>query len=541
MKKKKILSGLLGVTLSVALLTGCGNDDSGSASPDWELSEVTFPLEEDGISLNIMRPVSPLAPEDPNEMLIFKRLEEQTNVHINWTALQGDAFAERRNLAIASGDLPDVIWNAGFGAHELERMGKDGTIIPLENIIENYMPNLSRVLEENPEYRSMMTNEDGHIWALPWIEELGSGKEAIQSVAGLPWINVEWLDNLGLEMPTTTDELKEVLIAFRDQNPTGTGADVIPMSFIGTTGGESLSFLAGSFGLGDNSDRTVVTNDREVVFTASQEGWKAANMFFHELWAEGLMDIEAFEQDWNRFVAKGNENQLGLFFTWDMYNIAGIPESYELMPPLAGPNGEINVTRTNDFGFDRSRAIITSANKNVELTARWLDQMYDPHQSVQNNWGTFGDETQQNIFEFDEVDNMLRHLPLEGEAPVELRERTHVGGPLAILDSFYGVYTTMPDDAAWRLNLLHEIMVPHMTAEYNFPPVVFTMEELDRLADIDANLFPFVTRMQAEWIVNGGIEDGWEEYLQELDRLGLQDWLEIKQSAFDRYMELLEQ
>lgn len=536
MKRKSILGGMLALSLSTVFLTGCGGDRTSSAAEDFGLTDIAFPLEEE-VTLNFMTSRSALAPEDPNDTLIFQRLEEQTGVHIDWTAITSDAFAERRNLAVASGDLPDVIWNAGLSANELQRLGHDGTIIPLEDIISDYMPNLQRILDENPEYKAMMANEDGHIWAFPWIEELGSGKESIHSVAGLPWINVEWLDELGLEMPTTTDELKEVLIAFRDGDPNGNGeADEIPMSFIMNGGGNDLTFLFGSFGLGDNDDWTVVTNDREVVFTGAEEGYKEALQFFHGLFAEGLIDIEAFDQDWNRYVANGNQHLFGLYFTWDKGNVTGMNDSYELMPPLAGPNGEINVTRSNGFGFDRSRAVITSANQNIELTARWIDQMYDPIQSVQNNWGTFGDETQQNIFEFDAGENMLKHLDLAGTAPVELRERTSVGGPLAILDVYYGEYTTMPEDAAWRLDLLHEVMVPHMTAEYNFPPVLFTVEELRELADIEASLFPYAERMRAEWIKNGNIEAEWDAYLEELDRLGLQTWLEIRQAGFDRFL-----
>ena len=104
-------------------------------------------------------------------------------------------------------------------------------------------------------------------------------------------------------------------------------------------------------------------------------------------------------------------------------NITGMNDKYDLMPALAGPDGQINVTRTNGMGFDRGRMVITNANKNLEATAKWVDQLYDPLQSVQNNWGTYGDKSQQNIFEFDEAKRMLKHLPLNGTAPVELRQK----------------------------------------------------------------------------------------------------------------------
>ena len=159
------------------------------------------------------------------------------------------------------------------------------------------------------------------------------------------------------------------------------------------------------------------------MFTAAEEGYKEAISFIHDLYQDGLIDIEAFQQDWNTYLAKGKDHRYGMYFTWDKANITGMNDTYDLMPPLAGPSGEINVTRTNGIGLDRGRLVITSSNKKLEETAKWIDAMYEPLQSVQNNWGTYGDDTQQNIFELDEAKGMLKHLPLEGTAPVELRQK----------------------------------------------------------------------------------------------------------------------
>mgnify|MGYP001159186338 FL=1 len=530
MKKNLVKFSML--IIIVAIISGCSNNSEKTWSEDYELTDVSFPLEEK-VTLKIMTESSPLAPEDPNEKLIYQRLEEETNVHIEWRNFTGETFAEKRNLAIASGDMPDAIHNAGYSDYELLNLAKDEAIIPLNDLIDSYMPNLQEVLNKSPEYKDMMTAPDGNIYAFPWIEELGQGKESIHSVDNFPWINVKWLDDLGLDMPTTTEELKQVLIAFRDNDPAGNGK-TIPMSFIINDGGQDPGFLFGSFGLGDNWDHTVVTNEGEVKLTSSDEGYKEAIKFMNELYDENLIDVEAFEQEWPTYVAKGQEGRYGLYFTWDKGNVSGMNEDYELMPPLEGPTGQKNVTRTNGMGFDRSKMVITSANQNLELTAKWIDQFYDPYQSVQNNWGTYGDENMQNIFEFDEEEKMLKHLPLEGTAPVELRERTSVGGPLAILDSYYGDITTKPDDAAWRLDLMKEIMVPHMKADNIYPKVFYSHEELKELSTIEADLIPYIQRKKAEWIANGNVEVEWEEYLSELDRLGVQEWLDIKQKGYDR-------
>jgi putative aldouronate transport system substrate-binding protein len=522
------------VFTSVLILGACGGSkEKSKSSPDYELENVSFPLKEK-VSLKMMSQSAPLAPNDPNDKLIFQRLEEETNLHIDWTNYSSD-FAEKRNLDIASGDLPDAIFNAAAGDYDLLNWAESGVIVPIEDLIEDYMPNLKKIFDENPEYRQMSTAPDGHIYSMPWIEELGEGKESIHTVNGMAWINKEWLDNLGLEMPQTTDQLMTVLEAFKTQDPNGNGeADEIPFSFINNGGNEDLKFLMGAFGLGDNDDHLVVDNDGQVQFTANKEGYKEAIKYFNEMNNKGLIDKEAFEQDWNTYVAKGKEHKYGVYFTWDKANITGADDSYDVLPVLAGPDGTKHVTRTNGMGFSRDRFVITSANKNLELTARWIDKMYEPLQSVQNNWGTYGDEAQANIFEL--KDGMLKHLPLEGTAPGELRQKTEAGGPLAVLDSYYGTVTTMPDDAKWRLDLMHDTYLPYITEDNSYPRVFLEKEETDRLAKIETDMWDYIYRKRAEWITGGKIDEEWEEYLAELERVGLEEWIQIKQTGYDNFL-----
>ncbi len=73
--------------------------------------------------------------------------------------------------------------------YDLLRYAKQGIIIPLENLIDKYMPNLQAVFEKYPEYRTMCTAPDGHIYSFPWIEQLGAGKEAIQAIGDIAYIN----------------------------------------------------------------------------------------------------------------------------------------------------------------------------------------------------------------------------------------------------------------------------------------------------------------------------------------------------------------
>ena len=532
MKKNTITKSML-VLASALLLTACSSKSS-TASPDYELKNITFPLKKE-VTLKFMTNTSTMAPKNPNEKLILKRLEKETGVHIDWTNYQSD-FAEKRNLDISSGDLPDAIHNDGASDVELMSWAKQGVIVPVEDLIDKYMPNLKKILDENPEYRSLITAPDGHIYSFPWIEELGEGKESIHSVNDMAWINKEWLDKLGLEMPQTMDDLVKVLEAFKTQDPNGNGkADEIPISFINDGGNEDFKLLFGAYGEGDNDDHIVVENDGTVNFTADDDSYKEGVKFMRSLYEKGLIDTEAFEQDFNNYVSKGGDKLYGVYFTWDKANITGANDTYDVLPVLAGPDGRKHVTRTNNIGFSRDRMVITSANKNLELTAKWIDAQYAPLQSVQNNWGTYGDKKQQNIFEFDKTNQMLKHLPLEGKAPTEIRQKTEVGGPLAILDSYYGKVTTMPDDAKWRLDILKENYVPYMDNEEIYPKVFMEEKDLDKLAQIEADMKDYVSRKRSEWITKGNIDKEWDSYKAELKKYGLDDYVKIKQTYYDDY------
>ena len=157
---RKILSVVLAGVMTVALAVPCLAE-----------GESIFPLEETA-TLTGMISYPPSTESEPNNRTIFKRLEEQTNVHIEWTAIQSDQWGDKITLNMANlNTLTDFVFSAGFSDSDLLRYADQEVIIPLEEYIDSCMPNLSKVFEEYPEYRTMCEDEDGHIWALPWIEQ----------------------------------------------------------------------------------------------------------------------------------------------------------------------------------------------------------------------------------------------------------------------------------------------------------------------------------------------------------------------------------
>ncbi len=509
--------------------------------------EITFPLEETATFTGMIS--YPVGTEsEPNNRTIFKRLEEATNVHIDWTAIQGDQWGDKISLNMANiNAITDFVFTAGFSDSDLLRYADQGAIIPLEEYIDSVMPNLTAVFEKYPEYRTMSTAADGHIYALPWIEQLGANKTAIQTVGDMSFINKKWLDFLGLEIPTTVDEFEQVLIAFRDnadkiQAEFGIEGSIIPMSFIMNDGDQDPAILINGFGEGygdaDRGRHIAVTNDKQVICSATQEGFFKGMQWLHHLYEENLIDQEAFTQEWATYVAKGKSGRYGVCFSWDVANIDNLQD----WVPLPVLTADVrNLTPQNGSftsGYDRGRCVVTAVAEDPALVCAWLDLMYDPMQSPQNNWGTYGEDDDFDIFEMGENENgepMLKHAPLGDASPVEVREAECVSGPLAVLDEYYDVYVTCPDDAQYRLDWIEQYYTPDMTMDYVYPNVFMSAEDTEEVSNLLADITKTINAAKSDWVMNGVDEAKFEELKSSLDDYGLQDLLAIYQKYLDAY------
>ncbi len=548
---KRTTSAVLVAAMAASMMTGCGNKSNVSLNDgtfkEVDKSTLEFPLKEKAtLTGTISYPAN--TESDPNKRTIFERLQEKTNVEINWTAIQADQWSDKISLEMANTkDMTDFIFTAGFSDNDLLKYAKQGVIIPLEEYIDAYMPNLKKVFDTYPEYRTMCTDTDGHIWALPWIEQLGSGKEAIQTVGDMSFINKKWLDFLGLEVPTTTDEFEQVLIAFRDhaselQQKFNIDGDIIPMSCIVNDGDQDPSILINGFGEGygdaDKGRHIGVTNDKEVICSATQDGYKDGITWLHKLYEEGLIDTESFTQEWSTYVAKGKSGRYGVCFSWDVANIDNL-EDWVPLPALTADTR--NITPQNGSftsGFDRGRCVVTAVAQNPALVCAWLDQMYDPFQSPQNNWGTYGEDDDFDIFELStnaDGGEMLKHAPLGDASPVEVREAEAVGGPLAILDDYYGVYVTCPDDAQYRLDWIKEYYTPDMNSDYVYPNVFMSQDDTKKISDLQTDIEKLINANKSDWIMNGFTDADWDQYISELEAYGLDEYLELFQKYLDAY------
>ncbi|HML47194.1 MAG TPA: extracellular solute-binding protein, partial [Clostridia bacterium] len=336
---------------------------------------------------------------DPNQMALYLDRAARTNVNIEWTEVPATVVNERKATIFASGDYPDLYVNI-LNNSDVLTYGLAGALRSFnEYMTDETMPNLMHALAETPAAKGAITMPDGGVYGIPQINLYSTWPGDGVYIRTVQMINVDWLNTLGLEMPTTTDELLTVLRAFKDQDPNQNGLqDEIPYAFCYNEGhannmGETVF---GPFGLIGPSYYLNV-RDGNVFYAIEDPAYVQAIQFARTMYEEGLMDVEAFTQDTARMYAKGNAETpvYGLVNGWTgdvevgtaRVGVSGT--MYQPLPPVTGPEG-VTVWKNEPAGINANRLNMSITAENPELIARWADLLYTEDESIQEIWGMYG-------------------------------------------------------------------------------------------------------------------------------------------------------
>ena len=299
----------------------------------------------------------------------FQRMEERTGVKFTYRQYTKaeDWTQAKQKMSAGDADLPEVLFKAQLTPAECIELLDRGVLIDLAPYLEEDCPNLSALLAANPDYLEAITLSDGRIAALPSISE--------QPLQNCIWLNQDWLNTLKLEMPTTAEELTEVLRAIRDGDPNRNGKkDEIPLAFIGSF---DLKFLGHAFGLVAN-DYNVRAVDGEACFMPLEENFRPFVEWLRELYTEKLIDPNGFStSDTIRQISdESKTNIYGGAITTMVSNFlpAAWLSSYAAMPPLAY-EGE-TIYRSFVGPVITGTFAVTSACKDVHEVLRWVDEFY---------------------------------------------------------------------------------------------------------------------------------------------------------------------
>ena len=556
----RVFAGLLAGAMMV-MATACSGDSSSgagsaggnSSGEDSNFNESGWPVVNEKVTLKVYGSRNSDSLEDWNDYILLQEMEEKTNVHFEFELVESSSYAERRAVKLNSGEYPDVIKD-GLTVTEIVRYGKDGLIIPLEDMQEKYCPQLMAAYDSDygktVGMKATATMPDGHVYTF-----VSSGLAPFIGLNRIGCINKDWLDAVDMEVPTTLDEFTEVLRAFKTKDPNGNGKqDELPMSWCGAlystfnTWDYGLNWLGDSFGVPAGSDLLNVT-DGKATFVASTEEYKEFIKWLHELYTEGLLDETGFSQTVDQYKAKlaGDTTVVGVASVWEIGDDFATYDAYDhyvYLDSMKGLGGEEPAPYYNPYDGNVGMWAVTSACQMPEVAVRVADYFYDEAISTEFFEGRrgepeeVGEETQVRQIPCTECDSETAYMvadPPEGVNTQTFRNKCCPASnfPYVCSTEGYEKYQHLhyTDKKAEKIKAIKEIS-PDPIGKLNY-----TSEEADVVNQVQSEIITYANRRAAEWVANGKIDEEWDAYLQELENMRLGEMMKIVQAAQTRFEE----
>lgn len=368
-KKGASVSLMLAGTLGLALIAGgCGNGDDGqnAASPSPGGSVV----QKSGgkITASIFdRGAVPADEGTYEENRWTKWMNEQSGVNVSWVPITRSQEFDKYNMLIASGQAPDLI--TSYDRNMLARFIQQGVAQPLDDIIDQYSTSYKKYIADHPELKPYVTF-DGKTYAIASLRPTRAQTQI--------WIRQDWLDKLGLPMPTTVDELIEVARAFRDKDPDGNNKnDTIPISI-------SIAYgaIVDDWYMARSGDWTI--EDGKATLGFFTDRFKDDLAFRKLAYDENLIDREfATDQTWTRQKQFWLTGKSGILFGYASTAADGPTADFfkanpdavvAAVPPLATKYG------TNGYQKEVPNYLLTLFNKDMkdpQAAMKFVDWMLD--------------------------------------------------------------------------------------------------------------------------------------------------------------------
>lgn len=492
-------------------------------------NKIDMPIVNEPITLKMFAGMSNSTLNNWDDILVFNTYEEMTGIHVDFEQTSADSLEEKRNLALAGGTLPDVFFAANLTALDLFKYGSQGTFIPLNDLIEEYAPNLKALMEENPEIRKGMTFPDGNIYSLPYLVD-----PAFTSLRTnpLPYINKEILDYVDMELPETIEDFYDFLVAVKEKGPDG----VVPF---GVPDIDYLFFwLKGSYDIG-NTGRDLIDKDPEtgdLRFYPTEDHYKEMLEFTNKLFSEELIEQNVYTLEWDQFLANGAEGKYAstvFYAPMEVFN-EEVGRKYIGALPLQGPHGDRKWVGYANPVLHAGKFAVTNVNEHPEASVRWADYFYGDEGSQLWYMGLEGE-----TFEYDEdgnpkyvdkITNSSEGLSKNQEI-VKYLGWVGVGAPGVLKEKYFDGSEAAPQpvEAAKALE-------PYLIDEA-WPAFTYTEEESKLLSSVGADIEKYATEMRDKFITGEAPFSEWDNYVKTLESIGLEDYMEIQKAAYDRYLE----
>lgn len=539
---------IMSIILTLSVLAGCtvpANQSAATPTPEpakedstqqaEETSTVTYPIKTDVKLTYWSRINGNVSPnfKSLGDTPFAKELEKQTGIQVEYlhpSSSSGEAF----NLMIASGDLPDIIeqgWLDLPGGPE--QAIQNEIIIRHNDVIDKYAPNLKKYLQENPNVDKMVKTDNGSYYGFPMIR----GDDLLLTFQGLA-IRNDWLQEVGLEKPTTIDEWYVVLKAFKEKlnkpyalswNLQGTTNPLYPLFSNGA--------FIGAFGI----IPTFYQENGVVKYGPYEKAYQEFIELLIKWYNEGLIEQNFATIDNQAWEAKVVNGEVGAL----LLNVGGglgkfIPLLAEHDPkadlqPVPYPTlkkGETPKFGQRDNPYSKTyMTAITTKCKNVEIAARWLDYGYSEEGQLLFNFGIEG-VSYKMVDGYPTMTDEVMKNPNGLSIPHawSAYARATYGGAFIQRREYSEQYNQLP---AQKEAL--KIWPMHDAAKYLMPPVTATPEESSEFAVIMNDVRTYVEEFTMKVLLGVESVENFDKYYEQLKKMGIERAIEIQQAALDRY------
>lgn len=534
--KKKAVALVLAAAMCVTSLAGCGSSTASTTeNASGEVSEAV--VDESGKVDGVMYKVGlPLVDEgtygfsifcddskEKPEYYMLDEFKKQTNVDVEMRIFPYETATERLNLDLNSGDYADVVGGWTLSDSMILTYGvNQGVFIPLEDYFAEYCPRITEILDL-PGVREEMTAPDGHIYAIPYVCD-------DTKVGYSPYINGRWLKNVGMDMPTTTEEFEAVLKAFKEQDANGNGDPNDEIPFSADPNNKHIESMTGWFGLPMGKSGIGILDD-EVVFAGASSTYREFLSWFNSLYEQGLIDLEIFTQDSSTWEGKGNRDLYGVSIAYGSGEFSGIvleggeKSEFDVLPVLNTDKGGMWMRDTNGFSVHRTQAVITDNAEHPEVICRWFDNAFQLENGIGCNRGPVGTV----VFKEDDGYRAIDVKTLSEED----QEKFSWGNlwPQSLPKYMPSGFKYIEDHPTYNeKKVMEDTYEPYLT-KTTIPSFWIPLDKIDRYSDIASALTDYFNQRQAMFISGEmDIDDDaqWQSYVDGLYALGLEDWMDVR-------------
>lgn len=534
--KKKAVALVLAAAMCVTSLAGCGSSTASTTeNASGEVSEAV--VDESGKVDGVMYKVGlPLVDEgtygfsifcddskEKPEYYMLDEFKKQTNVDVEMRIFPYETATERLNLDLNSGDYADVVGGWTLSDSMILTYGvNQGVFIPLEDYFAEYCPRITEILDL-PGVREEMTAPDGHIYAIPYVCD-------DTKVGYSPYINGRWLKNVGMDIPTTTEEFEAVLKAFKEQDANGNGDPNDEIPFSADPNNKHIESMTGWFGLPMGKSGIGILDD-EVVFAGASSTYREFLSWFNSLYEQGLIDLEIFTQDSSTWEGKGNRDLYGVSIAYGSGEFSGIvleggeKSEFDVLPVLNTDKGGMWMRDTNGFSVYRTQAVITDNAEHPEVICRWFDNAFQLENGIGCNRGPVGTV----VFKEDDGYRAIDVKTLSEEE----QEKFSWGNlwPQSLPKYMPSGFKYIEDHPTYNeKKVMEDTYEPYLT-KTTIPSFWIPLDKIDRYSDIASALTDYFNQRQAMFISGEmDIDDDaqWQSYVDGLYALGLEDWMDVR-------------